>query len=587
MKALEHRLAPWLVLAIALALGLASLQLGFYNDDYLLIAGVKGYWPHGPPVWDLYRFSYGSEQKNLEAIADSGLMWWASPAFKLHLVRPLASLGFALDLKLFGDGSSLGWHLHSIVWYLVLVHLVGSVLRASMPRAIATANLAMLVYAVSTAHFFAYGWVASRHLAIAATLGMFGLLALVRGHRRGPWIFAGCLAASLGGGEAGIGIAIFGIVYVLSRPKSGSSEIARKLAPTAVVLCVWLGCYVAIGGGAAHSDGYVDPTSAPGRFAMKAATMIPVMVANATFGVPAEMATIMPPAPLAVLGLVAAAFVFGMWRSARPAMLDDERSALPWLVVAGLMAIAPSLGGFPGARILLVPNLGFAALIAVLVRRGFAKIEGGSTVGRIARAGGAGLLCFVHVIAAPLIDVANASFTAKTARRLEELSATVDVSDAPPTGVRFFVLGASDPTVTMYPPTVQLATSAKHRELARCWSIVSGAKTSHEMRRVAPNVIVVRPTAGRMLDGPFEALWRSRSEPFRPGDESRQCNVVYRVNAVDGGLPSEIQLTFDVPLEDPSVRFLRWNGERFERLVVPPVGDTATIAWSAGPLGMF
>jgi len=581
VKALEHRLARWFVLAIALALGLSSLKLGFYNDDYLLIAGVKGYWPHGPPVWDLYRFSYGSERGNLEAIADSGLMWWSAPAFKLHLVRPLASLSFVLDLKLFGDASSVGWHLHSIAWYLALVYLVGCVLRAVMPRATATANLAMLIYAVSSAHFFSYAWIAGRHLAIAATFGMIGLLVLLRGRRHGHWIFAGCLAASLAGGEAGVGIAVFGVVYMLTHGKRA------ELAPTAIVLCVWLGCYVAVGGGAGHSDGYVDPTSAPGRFAVKAATMLPVMIGNATFAVPAEMAAMMSPAPLAVLGLVAAAFVFAMWRGTNLAMTDDERSPLPWLVVAGLIAIVPSLGGFPGARILLIPNVGFAALIAVLVRRGFAKVKGGSTVGRIARAGGAGLLCFVHVIAAPLVNVGNGSFTAKTARQLEALSATVDVSDAPSTGVRFFVLGASDPTVTMYPPTLQLATSAKHRELARCWSIVSGAKTAHEMKRVAPNVLVVRPTSGHMLDGPFEAIWRSTSDPLHVGDESRQCNVVYRVTAMEGVLPSEIQLTFDVPLEDPSVRFLRWNGERFERLVVPSVGETATIAWSPGPLGMF
>ena len=38
------------------------------------------------------------------------------------------------------------------------------------------------------------------------------------------------------------------------------------------------------------------------------------------------------------------------------------RTALLWLVPGALIAILPGLGGFPGARTLLLPNLGFAAL---------------------------------------------------------------------------------------------------------------------------------------------------------------------------------------------------------------------------------
>ncbi|MBS2016234.1 MAG: hypothetical protein JST00_25350 [Deltaproteobacteria bacterium] len=582
MKALEHRLAPWVILAVTLAIALTTITIGFYTDDYAIRAGLSGQWPNGPAAWDLYRFTYGGVTENQAAIASSALPWWATPAMKLHLVRPLTSLSFLLDSKVFG-ASPLGWHLHSIAWYVLLVHLVGCVLRALLPRR--TANLAMLVYALSAAHFLVYGWIASRHMSIAAAVGMIGVLALVRGHRLARWIFAGCLAIGLVAGETGIAIAVFGIVFVVVKTPRGA--LAKQLAPAALVLLAWLAFYVAVGGGASHSDGYVDPTSAPGRFAIKAVTMLPVMIGNATFGVPAEMVSVVSAGPFVIVGVVAAIFLVAMWRGVRGALAEEERSALPWLVAAALLATAPSLGGFPGARILLVPNVGFAALVAVLVVRGLEAIDGGSRLGRIARGAGASLLVLVHVVAAPVLDLGNTSFNAKVARDHAALVAGIDISDMPPGDVRLFVIGASDPLITMYPPIMSIVTSPELRARLRCWSVISPTRSDHDLRRTGPRSFTVRPTSGRMLEGPFEALYRSRSDPFRAGDEVRQCNVVYRIVAVDEGRPTEIELTFDTSLDDPSLRLLRWDGARFARLTPPPIGEAMVIPWSKGPLGMF
>jgi hypothetical protein len=579
MKLFERRIAPLAILAIVLGVALVTIRLGFYIDDYAIQAGLSGRWPNGPAAWDLYRFTYLDEAHNRAAIAASDLPWWTVPTLKLHLVRPLTSLGFLLDTKVFGNAAPLGWHLHSIAWYLLLVHLVGLVLRRLLPRG--TANLAMLIFGLSTAHFFAYAWIACRHMPIAAAIGLLGIHALVREHRYASVIFAACLGVSLLAGETAIGIAVFGLVFLVATTRpTRVVAMARRVAPTAVVLVVWLAFYVSVGGGAAHSDGYVDPTSAPIRFALKAAKMLPVMIANATFGVPAEMVSAFPATPFVLVGFVAVAFVCAMWRGARTAMADDEKRVLPWLAVGAVLATIPSLGGFPGARILLVPDIGFAAIIAVLIRRGW-------RAGGVARRAGVGLLCLVHLVAAPLLDLGNSSFNAKVGRDLEALVRTIDVEDVPSGGVRLFVMGGSDPLVTMYPPIVAIATSEKLRERVRCWSVVSGTKGNHELLRSGARTIRVRPTSGRMLDGPFEALYRSKDDPLHAGDEVKQCDVVYRVLAVDEGRPTEIELDFGAPLEDPGLRILLWNGTGFERFRPPEVGASATVPWAAGPLGMF
>lgn len=586
MKLLERRLAPLGILAVVLGVALVTIRLGFYIDDYAIQAGLSGRWPDGPAAWDLYRFTYLDEAHNRAAIAASELPWWSVPTIKLHLVRPLASLSFVLDTKVFGSANSLGWHLHSIAWYLLLVHLVGAVLRRLLPRG--TANLAMLIYGLATAHFFAYAWIACRHMTMAAAIGMLGIYALVRAQRYANVAFAASLAVSLLAGETGIGVAVFGLVFLVATSERGARlALARRVAPTAIVLALWFAFYVAMGGGAAHSDGYIDPASAPARFALKAAKMLPVMLANATFGVPAETVSAFPAPPFVVLGLVATAFVGAMWRGARAAMADEEKRALPWLAVGAVLATIPSLGGFPGGRILLVPDIGFAALFAVLVRRGWARIEGDGRSGIVARRAGVSLLCLVHLVAAPVLDLGNTPFNARVGRDLEALVQTIDVEDVPSRGVRLFVMGGSDPLVTMYPPIVALVTSEKLRERVRCWSVISATKSPHELRRIGPRTIRVRPTSGRMLDGPFEALYRSKDDPLHAGDEVRQCDVVYRVMAVEDGRPIELELDFDVPLEDPGVRLLRWTGSRFERLSAPETGRAATVPWFPGPLGMF
>lgn len=107
------------------------------------------------------------------------------------------------------------------------------------------------------------------------------------------------------------------------------------------------------------------------------------------------------------------------------------------------------------------------------------------------------------------------------------------------------------------------------------------------MRRTSEREVVVHGVRGPMLEGAFEALCRSKGVPFRAGDEVRPCGARYRVEAVEDGRPTEIRLTLDVPLEDPSLQILRWDGERLVPVTAPPVGGSATIAWSPGPLGMF
>jgi hypothetical protein len=565
---LESPRAPLVILALALLVTLPSIQLAFYNDDHAMRAALRGTWPGGPPAWDLYRFANGDPTTNGAAIEMGGLPWWTAPGLKIHLVRPLPSFLFALDNAIFG-AAPLGYHLHSLAWYLALVAAVGALLRRLLPRA--TANLALLLYALSTAHFFPYAWISCRHMLIAAVPSTLALVAFVR-DRRATALGALALAIAFAGGETALGVIAFPIAYAVLGAERTFAARARAIAPLLAVGALYIVVYALVHGGAAQSDGYVDPMSAPGRYFVRTATMVPVMIGNAVFGVPAEIATIAPHGPLIVLGLVATLFLVALARACAPSMDREEHAVLPWLVGGAILALVPGLGAFPGARLLLLPNIGFMALLAVLIRRGSAL--------RSAPRLGAGLLVVVHLVLAPLIDVGNGSYHARIGRDTEAIAARAAIGPGRP---RVFIV-ASDPMVAMYVSAI-LAETAPER--AACWSVISASKQAHRIARTGSASITVSPMDGSILHGPFESVYRSADLPFHVGDEVRQCGATYRVTEVDDGKPRAFEITFDLPLDDPSLRILVWKDGSLTAFVPPAIGDSSDVAWSAGPLGAF
>src|SRR5262245_28979980 len=109
--------------ACAVVLGVVSFRVGLYADDYALIDEIERLAPYSPPWWDLYRFAPHDRSELLRLIEQGAFPWWTVADFKLHLFRPLTSALFTLDHALFGT-APLGYHVHSLVWYLATVAAV-------------------------------------------------------------------------------------------------------------------------------------------------------------------------------------------------------------------------------------------------------------------------------------------------------------------------------------------------------------------------------------------------------------------------------------------------------------------------------
>jgi hypothetical protein len=562
-------------------LALPSLRLGFFADDDALIAYLDKRASFNPPWYDLYRFVPGDPKGTLALVAHGQVAWWAAPGLRLHLVRPLSSALFALDHALYGP-SPLGYHLQSFAWWLAFLLAVRSLYVRILPAP--TAAIGVLLFAVTDAAVYPYGWIAARHTLVAAAPAVFALTAAVR-HREERWVAGRWLApvgmiVGLAGGEMALGALAFWTSYEVfgpRRPTAWKDRLACAAWPIAIGLA-YLALYSAWKGGARESGGYVDPTSTR-AFVLAAAVRLPALLAAALVHLPAELATSVPATPFIVTAAAAVAMVALLWRACPLFIADEERAAMRWLVPGAFLSMFGALGGFPGSREVLVADLAWCALVAVLLRHGF---RGGGRTAVVRRAV-TGVLAAVHLVVAPLLGAGTLLGIAGLTQQVAALARSPAYTDGP-TDRHVFIAQASDPMAFLYP--LALLTREGQTDRA-CFSVLSAVKSDVRIARTGPSTLEIEPTSGSMLRGPFETLYRAPEIGLHPGDEVVACDGVIRVLAVDAAArPTRIRLTVTASLDSPGVRVVVWRGGALAPLRLA-VGTTEIIPWTPGPTGLF
>jgi hypothetical protein len=569
---------PRAILGVALMVALTSLYVGFTSDDYgfriALRSGLRA-------SFDLFRFGSGRVDENLGLIASGTFPWWMAPDFKLHFIRPLASLVFACDFILFGDHAS-GYHIHSIIWYLGLLVAVSQIFKRVLPRS--TAAIALLVFALSHAHVLPYTWICAQHVLVGAVPATFALLAHLRATRENwrpgrvlsPLLFA----VGLLGSETALAIVPFWIAHDLMLMRARASAGPRQgllgdwrrslheVAPVGVISAIYLVLYRIIGGGTHSAEGYLDPFADPGAFIGAMTTRLPTLVADALLGFSAE-----GPAPAWVhvgLGIGASVLCGALLLRSNRRLSADERSALAWLLPGALGAtcLAAASGS---ARLLLVPDLGFCALLGVIIRHGFDGV-GGSAVMRAARITAVAGLAVAHLLVAPAQAINQIQNVAWLARADEAIAGGAELGAKQ--GQRVFLLASENPKVFFYPKTIL---EDRRPGLVSCWSVLSAAASPHRVTRVDDRSLLVETTGRPVADG-YRAQYFS-SRRFVAGDEIRQCGATVRVDAVDGGTPSRLRVDLDEALESGDLTFLTWQDGRLRHFVMPVVGESVDVPW--------
>jgi hypothetical protein len=414
---------------------------------------------------------------------------------------------------------------------------------------------------------------------VVALLVVLALIAHLRaaedGWRPGRWLAPLLLILALAAGEAGLS----GIAYMIAFAVAGPTTQPRtrwplRAAPFLAIGALYLLGYKLLGGGARGNAAYIEPLSSPGAFVVAAAERLPILLGNAIAGVPAELASGFPHAPFILIGVAATLALIALARAVIPLLEGSDRVALRWLGLGALASLLVSLGGLPGARQLALPGLFFAPLFAALLCRGFFDRP------RLGRPHRVMLwsLFVVHVIAAPLVFIGNALSLASMARKVE-IVARSPVLAKP----RVFIAVASDPMAATYALGVRLV---EHPEANPCWSLLSGARATQRLTRRDAQTLVLEVEDGELLTGSFETLYRDPSLPLAVGDEATQCGARIRVAEVRDGRPTRVEVRLDVSFDDPRVALVTWKDGALRPLVLP-IGSTAELSWSPGPMGFL
>ena len=580
--ALADRRLPMAVAILAAVAMLPALTGGWQLDDYFQRLTLLG---HGDARPINTFIQYIDRAHNLKQMDSGTLPWWASPDLHQAFLRYASTLTMMLDYRLWPNHPAL-MHLHSLLWLSAAV-LVAALLYREVLGATWIAGLAALMCALDGAHAVPAEYLANRNALIACCFGFLSLLAFVRwrklGHRRTRWLSVLMLALSLSAGEMGVATAAYLFSYALTIDRDGIRARLMRLLPHVGVLVAWALIYKLGNFGSQGSGFYLDPLHNPVGFAVSFCQRAAFLLMGQWTPIPAEMSMANAPGTsaffhmsvfsFAIAAIVAVLFI--------PLILRD-RVARFWALGA-LLSLIPIGAVGPENRLLGFVGLGSMALLAQLTQLVFAPTSDAS-VPRVWKGfawAATLLLLLIHLIAAPLLGIARIAYQANVSSRMDRAMASVP-SDPQ--------ISSQDLVLINPPDHIYLVTAIwavkhlQHLPLPRHMRALSSGGTL-EVTRVGPRSLRVRFLGG-FFPTAFSRFVRSQNDRFSPGQHFDLPGLSIIVEALDAqGDPEQVLYEFPVPLEDSSLRWMRWQDGVYVPWRPPALGQTVKLPSASGIFG--
>ena len=341
----------------------------------LLFWPTLGSWFDGDEVGQLVRL-----HKSEGLSAELSIWRFDVGQNKMEFFRPLASATVLVDRALFGVDAR-GYHGQNLLWYMLLCftiyHLLRSLRGDELGAIPGFALTAAIIFAIDATHAEVVARFACRHFTMATVFGIAGLHCHIRWSRSGDGrqLFFSLLAmtAALLSSEAALQVIAYVVAFELMRSDENLRRRAQKLLPATLLVAVY-GAFYGISGYGAHGNGYLDPfadpaavvATMPARFARlwTEALLCPPSIVGwyqtpyrlvgtpGTSGWNSEMAIA---TQLALF--VGATSLFAL-------LVSNVPRRLRWLALGTVLSLIPATIGQPGPRLVFVPSIGVAALIA-------------------------------------------------------------------------------------------------------------------------------------------------------------------------------------------------------------------------------
>jgi hypothetical protein len=361
------------------------------------------------------------------------------------------------------------------------------------------------------------------------------------------------------------------------------------LAIPCAIAAVYFVAYKIGGFGADHNDAYLEPLSAPWHFAKAALVRLPLLIGEMIGGTSAAFAVAFAMVPFFIAGLVSIIGFAALVRAVWPRVEEADRRSLAWLGVGSILATLIAVGGYPGARLLLLPAIAGYAFIATVILKVGEMLAAPSLTGgtRFGLRAGRGFLLFSHLVFSPLMFLAAVDMLGKMGmsdridRTLDPVLGAPGALDVKPKHA--FILTASDPVGALYVGGARLLRAPKTVD---AWVPLSMARATHHIERTGDRTLAISCDPG-LLHGSFEVVFRSADDPLRVGEKVRLDDIDVTVTAMDGHYPTAFEVAFrETSIDDPSVVLLAWR----DRQLVPvklALGERIDVPWSPGPTGFF
>ncbi len=229
----------------------------------------------------------------------------------------------------------------------------------------------------------------------------------------------------------------------------------------------------------------------------------------------------------------------------------------------------------PSDRLIFVPMIGFAPLIAAAILRGRA-----STV-RVRRVG-ANVLAAGALIFSPLFLLVMQRGFGQQMIAAREIVENAEIE--PQVDRDLIVLQA--PFATMMLALRALHDQHMQAPHVRFWPLQYGRRPLR-LTRPSEDVLVVRSLGEAFVTRPFEFVYREDRGVPEPGRTYASGLFRARVDESDEAGVVQFTLTLNEGdsgrFDDPSVGLLRWDGEGLVRFPMPAVGETVELEESREP----
>ncbi|MDP3276372.1 MAG: hypothetical protein Q8Q09_14330 [Deltaproteobacteria bacterium] len=577
----RQRLLPILC---SLLLMLPMFAVGHYNDDWafhLILDGHVPVYPASPHR--LYEFSRGPA--HTPALIDAGaLPWWTEPTFRLRFFRPLSSLSFALDHYVF-RASPMAAHVQSALVYALVLWLFSRLIALLLPERSARYTLWLL--ALSSCWISPVAWPSARNGLWAAA---FALMALnTHAHDRVSarpvrygWALLALLASSLCG-EHMVGALpmLLGIEWALTPNKTWRDR-GIACAPYIAFVAAFAVFYKLMGFGAGGSGLYLDPVRDVGRALREFAPRMSALMIDATLGVPSELYGLLIDNPVAYVvagALVAAVSVASLVRLRRASPVREHR-VICALWCASSFAIAPTIFGVLGGRLLMLAVLGPAALLGAIAALAMQQVRVASAPARLRAWAVLASLLFVRGVFAVLVREGQIAQMVAVSRAQQQIPINQQIRC--PNDAMRLIVNASDPAIGMYAAPTLLYHQPTLRGGVQTLSV---APAEHTLTRTGINRMELSVATGSLTGFAFGQVFRSLQSPIAVGTVLHQGALSVRVLDSPHGQPSRVELAVPTSFDDPRVCLVRWHSQRLESVAAPALGGSLKVAFERGPFG--